>query len=126
VGFDGTERVIADVDFPKVLRVGKYGVDVEAIEKAADRLSLDPAAEIYLVDEIGKMECLSDRFVSALQALLAGPQPVVATIALSGTGFIEEAKRLKRVLIWDVTRANRDKVPERVLAWLAAKLQPKV
>src|SRR5512134_938001 len=70
VGFDGSEGVIAHVDFPKVPRVGKYGVDVEEIDEAADRLSLDPAAEIYLVDEIGKMECLSDPFVSALQALL--------------------------------------------------------
>jgi nucleoside-triphosphatase len=126
VGFDGSEGVIADVDFPTVPRVGKYGVDVEAIDEAADRLSLPPAAEIYLVDEIGKMECLSDPFVSALQALLAGPHPVVATIALRGTGFIEEVKRLKSVLIWEVTRANRDKLPERVLAWLAAKVQPKV
>ena len=114
------------MDFPKVPRVGNYGIDVQAIDEAADRLSLHPAAEIYLVDEIGKMECLSDRFVSALQALLAGPHPVVATIALRGTGFIEEVKRLKSGLIWDVTRANRDKLPERVLAWLAAKLQPKV
>lgn len=41
VGFDGTERIIAHVDFPKVHRVGKYGVDVEAIDGAGDRLGLD-------------------------------------------------------------------------------------
>ena len=51
VEFDGTARVIAHVDFPKVHRVGKYGVDVEAIDLAADRLGLDPA-DIYLTDEI--------------------------------------------------------------------------
>jgi nucleoside-triphosphatase len=28
VGFDGTERVIAHIGFPKTHRVGKYGVDV--------------------------------------------------------------------------------------------------
>ena len=46
VEFDGTARVIAHVDFPKVHRVGKYRVDVEAIDVAADRLGLDPT-EIY-------------------------------------------------------------------------------
>jgi nucleoside-triphosphatase len=111
VGFDRTARVIAHVDFPKVHRIGKYGVDVEAIDRAGDRLGLDPA-EVYLVDEIGKMECLSDRFV---RALLAGPQPVVATIALHGGGFIEEVKQLKGVLIWEVAHANREKLPVQVL-----------
>jgi nucleoside-triphosphatase len=102
------------VDFPKVHRIGKYGVDVEAIDRAGDRLGLDPA-EVYLVDEIGKMECLSDRFVSGMRALLAGPQPVVATIALHGGGFIEEVKQLKGVLIWEVAHANREKLPVQVL-----------
>jgi nucleoside-triphosphatase len=75
VGFDGIARIIAHVDFPKVHRVGKYGVDVEAIDSAGDRLGLD-RSEIHLVDEIGKMECLSDRFVSGMRALLAGPRPI--------------------------------------------------
>jgi nucleoside-triphosphatase len=51
--------VIADVDFPKVHRVGKYGVDVRQIDDAADRLA-QGQADVYLIDEIGKMECLSD------------------------------------------------------------------
>jgi nucleoside-triphosphatase len=38
VEFDDTVRVIAHVDFPKVHRVGKYRVDVEAIDVAVDRL----------------------------------------------------------------------------------------
>jgi hypothetical protein len=34
VSFDGTARVIAHVDFPKSRRVGKYGVDVRALDEA--------------------------------------------------------------------------------------------
>ena len=105
------------MDFPKVHRIGKYGVDVELIDRAGDRLGLDPA-EVYLVDEIGKMECLSDRFVSGMRALLAGPQPVVATIALHGSGFIEEVKRGEGAVIREVTHANREKLPVQVLGWL--------
>src|SRR5512134_4116108 len=80
VGFEGVERGIAHVDFPKVHRVGKYGVDVGEIDEAADRLTRGPA-DVYLIDEIGKMECLSDRFVNRMRLLLDGPRPVIATVA---------------------------------------------
>jgi nucleoside-triphosphatase len=76
VGFDGTERVIAHIGFPKTHRVGKYGVDVGAIDEATELLADDPAVQLYLVDEIGKMECLSERFAAVMRTLLIGPKPV--------------------------------------------------
>jgi nucleoside-triphosphatase len=76
VGFDGTERVIAHVSFPKARRVGKYGVDVGAIDEATELLADDPAVQVYLVDEIGKMECLSERFVAAVRTLLSDQSPL--------------------------------------------------
>jgi nucleoside-triphosphatase len=117
VGFDGIERVIAHVDFPKVHRVGKYGVDVGQIDEAADRLTHGPA-DVYLIDEIGKMECLSDRFVSRMRILLDGRQPVIATVARHGSGFIEEVKRGKGAVVLEVTHANRDTLAVQVLKWL--------
>jgi nucleoside-triphosphatase len=99
VGFEGTGRVIAHIGFPKTHRVGKYGVDVGGIHEATDLLADDPAVQVYLVDEIGKMECLSERFVTAIRTLLIGPKPVVATIALRGGGFIAEAKRTEGAVI---------------------------
>ncbi len=118
IGFDGEDRVIAHVDFPKAHRVGKYGVDLTAIDSAASLLSYDPALRLYLVDEIGKMECLSARFVTAMRKLLAGDIPVVATVGLHGGGFIAEVKRLKQCLLWEVTQDNRNEMPSRILAWL--------
>jgi nucleoside-triphosphatase len=117
VGFEGVERVIADVNLPKGHRVGKYGVDVRQIDEAADRLA-QARADVYLIDEIGKMECLSDRFVSQMRTLLDGPRPVIATVGQHGSGFIEEVKRAKGVVLWHVTHANRDKLAVEVLQWL--------
>lgn len=119
VSFEGTAHVIAHVDFPKSHRVGKYGVDVRALDEAA-RL-LRPGARVYLVDEIGKMECLSDRLVSAMRALLSGDTPLVATVGARGTGFIAEVKRRPECELWKVTHANRDDLPTRILAWLAER-----
>jgi nucleoside-triphosphatase len=121
LGFQGQKRVIAHTGFAKSHRVGKYGVDVAAMDEAAALLAPDPAAKAYLVDEIGKMECLSERFVAAVRVLLAGPTPVVATVALRGGGFIAEAKSLPDALVWQVTPAVRDGLPARVKSWLTEK-----
>ena len=122
IGFDGSEAVIAHVDFPKATRVGKYGVDVGAIDRAADgALAPEAGVEVYLVDEIGKMECLSERFVAHMRRLFGGRVPVIATLALRGEGFIAQVKRRDDCELRTLTRANRDALPDEMLAWLAAR-----
>jgi len=120
--FDGRQTVMAHVDFPKAHRVGKYGVDVEAIDAAAEAL-IAPGSEpeVYVIDEIGKMECLSPRFVAAIQRILDGPAPVVATIARRGPPFLAEIKQRPDVVLWEVTADNRDELPGAVLDWLNAR-----
>jgi len=119
VTLDGQERVMAHVAFRGPHRVGKYGVDVALVDEVADSvLAASPAADLYLVDEIGKMECLSSRFVGAMRALLDSTRPVLATVAQRGGGFIAEVKQREDVLLWEVTLSNRDEMPDRLLAWL--------
>lgn len=122
VTFDGGETVIAHVDFPKTHRVGKYGVEVAVIDEAA-AAALAPRAgvAIYLVDEIGKMECLSERFVAQMRHLLDSRQPLVATVAKRGEGFIAEVKRRKDCELWTLTHANRDDMPRQILEWVAER-----
>jgi len=124
VTFDGSERIMAHLDLRGPHRVGKYGVDVSVIDQLADaELNLNPEVNLYLVDEIGKMESLSQRFIAAMRELLNSRALVLATIAQRGGGFIEKAKQTKDAELWEVTRANRDELPERVLAWLRAARQ---
>ncbi len=120
VAFDGAAAVLAHVDFPKTHRVGKYGIDVGALDAAvAAALTLERKTGLWLVDEIGKMECLSVGFVAAMRRLLAGAAPVVATVAQRGGGLIEEVKRREDCELWTLTRSNRDAMAQRVVAWLA-------
>jgi nucleoside-triphosphatase len=116
VDFDGKAVVIAHVEFPKTHRVGKYGVDLAAINAAVETaLAPRRGLELYLVDEIGKMECLSERFVARVRELLAGSVPVVATVAKRGAGFIAEVKRRDDCEVWTLTRANRDALPFEII-----------
>jgi len=121
ITLDGSERIMAHFDVRGPHRVGKYGVEVPAIDELADSaLGLNPAIDCYIVDEIGRMECLSQRFIAAIQELLNSRTLVVATIAQRGGGLIAEAKQRKDIELWEVTRANRDELPGRALTWLQA------
>jgi nucleoside-triphosphatase len=118
--FDGRGVVLAGVALRSLHRVGKYGVDVEAVDSLVESaLSPVEPVDVYFVDEIGRMECLSHRFVTAITALLDSNHPLIATVAMRGGGLIAEAKHRGDVDLWQLTRGNRDQVPARVVAWLA-------
>ncbi len=119
VPFDGLPRVLSHVDLSSQYRVGKYKVDVAMLEEVAPALlGVDPAVGLYLVDEIGKMECLSPGFVTGVRGLLDAGVPLLATVALRGEGFIAEVKRRPDVSIWEVNRRNRDVLSTRVIEWV--------
>ena len=116
----GTERIMAHVERRGSPRVGRYGVDVKAIDEAArESLALDPEVEIYLVDEIGKMECYSRQFVLRMTELFDSGKTIVATIGRDPGGFIAAVRRRPDAELWEVTASNREALVERVLAWLA-------
>jgi nucleoside-triphosphatase len=55
---DGMLETLACVDLRSPPRVGACGVDVTTFDRvAASTLRADPAVQVYVVDEIGRMEC---------------------------------------------------------------------
>jgi nucleoside-triphosphatase len=94
-------------------------VDVAALDEVVgDALRLDAGRDVFLVDEIGKMECCSARFVEAMETLLDSGLCVVATISDHGGGFIARTRSRADLALWRVTLENRDALTERVLAWI--------
>ena len=121
--FNQHQGVIAHEGFDSRKRVGKYGVDVATIGYlAAGALISDVPIEIYLIDEIGKMECLSDIFVERTLALLTSEGPLIATVAKQGGGLIEMVKQWPGSELWEITRANRDSLVEEILQWIDRRL----
>lgn len=117
VGFAGESGIIAHVDFASPYRVGRYEVDVAAIDRLVEAALTRPG-EVYLIDEIGKMECLSSVFVTCIERLLSAKKLMIATVAKHGGGFIEQVKRWPGVELWEVTLSNRDALLNQALAWL--------
>jgi nucleoside-triphosphatase len=117
--FDDRSLVLGHVDNRSAHRVGKYGVDIGAFDRLVDTvLSGEHADHVYLIDEIGKMECLSLRFVEAMTAILESSACVVASVGLRGAGFIQRVKGRSDAELWHVTRANRDGLPVQVVSWI--------
>lgn len=121
--FDGQSAVLAHVDTRSPHRAGKYGVDVGALDRVVESdLCTTEDLRIYLVDEIGPMECFSKRFVTRMTALLESGHLIVATIHRRAGGFVQQVKDRQDVELWEVTRENRDEMPPRILAWVDNRL----
>jgi len=119
VTFNGEAGIMAHVDFDHRYRISKYGVDVSVIDHFAETtLALDDEVDIYLIDEIGKMECFSSIFITQVKVLLNSNKPVVATVAKKGTGLIEAAKHWPGGELWELTKTNRDARVTEVMKWL--------
>ena len=99
---------LSHVDIKGPHRVGKYGVDLDGFEHFLGTLPLlDPSSRLVIIDEIGKMECLSAKFRDLVASLLNAPAPVIATIALKAGGFIAEVKHRGDVHLYEITERNR-------------------
>ena len=112
---DGRTGILAHVDFRTGYQVGKYGVDVAGFEAFIDPLSvLAPETGLVMIDEIGKMECLSDRFIKIISNILNSEKPLIATIAQKGGGLIAELKKRSDVQLFHLTRENQDETVSRI------------
>jgi len=106
---DGKEGILAHVSAGSLRRVGKYGVLVETVDQlAVPSLMTASSGTIVVIDEIGKMECLSSLFRKTVLEVLDSPNTVLATIAEKGDFFMRGVKSRKDVCVITVTPSNRD------------------
>ena len=126
VGFSierlGGERgVLAHVELPGPPRVGRYGVDLSALERLAVP-ALHQATEhgVAIIDELGKMELASAPFRDAICALLDRPVTIVATVQTAPHPFTDAIKRRPHIETVRVTTAIRDELPQLLAARLAS------
>ncbi|MFF3627434.1 nucleoside-triphosphatase [Streptomyces sp. NPDC002164] len=123
----GRRAVLAHVDLPGPPRVGRYGVDLEVMERLAlPSLSWPPPTptatpapgRLVLIDELGKMELAHRPFQDAVRALFAADSDVVATVQAQHGPLTDALKHRTDIELLQVTPANRDTLPERLAARL--------
>jgi nucleoside-triphosphatase THEP1 len=125
VGFEiitihGDQGVLAHVNLKSRVRVGRYGVSLEDLERIAVPAMIPTKPdEIVIIDEIGKMECFSPLFRETLERTLDSAHHVIGSIAKKGDRFIERIKNRADVTLITVTAHNRDALVSRVLETIA-------
>ncbi len=109
ITLDGKERILAHENTKSPFQVGKYGVRVQNLDEIAVPAMIPSIpGQIVIIDEIGKMECLSPLFRKTLIETLDSRNPVIGSVALRGGPFIEKIKEREDVDLIRMSEKNRD------------------
>ncbi len=113
----GQEGWLAKKEVGTGPRVGSYIVvsdDLEKIGVSALERSINGAADLVIVDEIGPMEMTSTSFRNNISKVLNGRKTVVATVKF-GSRYPEVENAWRGSLHWEITKENRESVYRRVI-----------
>ncbi len=115
----GPAVLLSHVDFPGPHRVGKYGVKLENLHRVGlPALEVREGIDLVVVDEVGKMECLSPRFIEAMERLWRQPVPLLITVAEKGGGYMAAVREKPDKVLIAISPENRQGLPEEVLRLL--------
>ena len=127
VGFEivdvavGERAVMAHTEYTNGPDIGKYTVDVSAVDRLAGT-ALPAAvdeADCVVIDEIAPMQLESDRFVRETRRALESSTPVLAAIKADATdGFLGAVKNRTDTERFVVEPGARDALPETLAAWV--------
>jgi nucleoside-triphosphatase len=112
ITLQGKDAVLAHVDFKTRERVGKYGLDLCALETIGVSAIHEAvsARRLVVIDEIGPMEIRSALFRDVVKEALDGDVPLLATISVRPFPFTNAIKSRPDVSIIEVRPGNRDQL----------------
>ena len=113
----GWEAVLADVALKRGPLVGKYRVNLDALnlgEKAL--LRAVESCDLIVIDEVGPMELKSPGFASAVAKAFNSQKHVMATMPLkAGHEIISKLRRREDISLWEINPGNRKIVLKEIL-----------
>ncbi|XP_048334688.1 uncharacterized protein LOC107424297 [Ziziphus jujuba] len=128
VTLDGRKAPLASttISSPQSMRwptVGRYKVDVASFESLAlPELQVREDTDLFIIDEVGKMELYSSSFFPAVLKILESNIPVLASVPIPKSGRdIPGVARLKNhpgATIFTLTTSNRDAVKDQIYSQL--------
>ncbi|KAI3956203.1 hypothetical protein MKW98_008721 [Papaver atlanticum] len=108
--------------------VGRFKVDITSFESLAlPELQVKEDTDLFIIDEVGKMELFSSSFFPAVLRVLESNIPILATIPIPKFGRdIPEVARMRNhpgAKIFTINTRNRDAVKEQICTQLADVLR---
>jgi len=131
VGFElldlsSKERGILAWEIGEGPRVGRYRVNMRDLEEIGARAVENAlGCDLIVVDEVGPMELLSQRFVDAVLLAVSSQKPMLVVLKQGSQHPL--AKKIRESFsVITVTRANRDALPEKIARELLVRLYDRV
>nr|GMD49196.1 cancer-related nucleoside-triphosphatase [Ipomoea batatas] len=136
VTLDGRKGLLASnkISSPESHRwptVGRYRVDVASFESLAlPELQVKEDTDLFIVDEVGKMELYSSSFFPAVLKILETGVPLLASVPIPKAGRdIPGVARLKNhpgAAIFTLNPSNRDAIKEHIFSLLSDQMQKSI
>ncbi len=117
---EGRSDLLARKRFQSSFHVGRYGINIKALEDLGCE-SIEKALnekKIVIIDEIGKMELLSNRFRAVLLKALDSPLKVLATIMERPNPLTDSIKLRTDAKLFSLNRKTFVSVFEKSKEWI--------
>ena len=112
------KAVLAHMNIKSKFTVGKYGVDLTSLDTVGVE-ALNTAckeSDVIVVDEVGKMEVESEKFVHAVKEAMDTDKPMILTLhKKSRNPLLQDIRRRDDVRILEVTPINRNLLPYKII-----------
>ena len=111
------QAIMAHLNSRSPYRVGRYGVNVSAIDEVgitALRQGMK-RSKLIIIDEIGRMEMYSSLFQKEVNNVLDSSLPVLGVVQMKANPFLNSVRGRNDVTVIQVTPENREELPERLL-----------
>ncbi len=120
----GNSELFASIYFNSPYLVARYGVDIERFEKFAIPALEDAMSKerIVVIDEIGKMELISQRFRKIVLEIFSLDKKVLATIKLKYDTFTEKLKMTSGTSLFILERGNYNDIKSSVIKALELEI----
>ena len=94
------------------IKIGKYVVYVDAVDKISEKISRYDA-ELIIIDEVGPMELKSKKFIESIESLIKKDYNLLFTIHLKSKHPLIQKIRMD-FNVFTLNERNRDYIPEKI------------
>jgi nucleoside-triphosphatase len=110
------QAVMAHVDSRSPYRVGRYGVNISAIDEVGITALREgmKRSKIIIIDEIGRMEMYSSLFQKEVNNVLDSSLTVLGVVQMKRNPFLNSIRKRDDVTVIQVTPDNREELPKRL------------
>jgi len=113
---EGREGILAKKGYRSKFRLGKYGINLKALEEIGVNAVMSALSDkkIVVIDEIGRMELFSKKFKDLVLKVLNSDKILVGVIHRANLGFLNDIRSRQDTEIFEVNLGNHEQILKKI------------